>query len=132
MPATGVASIGPQNSVNFVFDQSVATTNATETFAYTVTRSFQATGFLAVAKAAVVGATVQAKNGATAISAALAVAALDTFASGNPTGAGSGNASAFAVGDTLNIVVATAGGICKLFINGIALPAASPTTVAAV
>ena len=120
---------GLQQDGSFVFSMSNATTNATETFNFTLPRAFVVTNVQAVALAAQVGATVTVSKAGAAFTGALVVAVLDTPATTTPTSTAN---STFAAGDVLRFVVGTAGARCRVIVTGVFSPVADPVTVTGV
>lgn len=100
------AAVGFQNATDIVFDMNGVTTAATETFAFTATRTGKIIGVTVIAKATQAGGAVEVRTGANSVVSGLACAAANavtvatTIAVANQT---------FSVGTVINVIVTTAG-----------------------
>jgi hypothetical protein len=123
MPAT--ANAGPQGRIDIVFDLNTATVGAGEAFNLVVSRAFTVTGITGICKAA------NANTNATVsrAGAAIGVVALTTLDAVSEAPTLDVANVAFAVGDTLRVVVNSAGGFGTIVVQTAPRPLSDQTTL---
>ena len=123
MPAT--ATTGPQGRIDIVFDLNSATVGAGETFSLVVSRAFTVTGITGISKATNANTTATVSRAG----AAIGVVALTPLNAVSEAPTLNGANVTFAVGDTLRVVVNSAGGFGTVVVQTAPRPLADQTTL---